>query len=46
VVFLVEWFHMVLDVAELPFAVLFLPDVVVQCNGLIKQRLIVGCIGH
>jgi hypothetical protein len=37
VVLLVEWFHMVLVVDELPFAVLFLPDVVVQCDGLIKQ---------
>jgi hypothetical protein len=46
VVLLVEWFHMVLAVAELPFAVLFLLDVVVQCGSLIKQRLIVGCIGH
>jgi hypothetical protein len=29
VVLLVEWFHMVLAIAELPFVVLFLPDVVV-----------------
>jgi hypothetical protein len=46
VVLIVEWFHMVLDVAELPFVVLLLLDVVVQCDGLIMQRLIVGFIGH
>src|SRR4051812_49213797 len=32
--------------AKLPLAVFFLPDVVVQCDGLIKQRPVVGCIGH
>src|SRR3954454_11996596 len=32
--------------AKLPLAVFFLPDVVAQCDCLIKQRLVVGCIGH
>jgi hypothetical protein len=36
VVLLVEWFHMVLVVTELPLTVLLLLDVVVQGDGLIK----------
>src|SRR3954451_10396326 len=32
--------------AKLPLAVLFLPDVVIQGDGLIKQRLVIGCIDH
>src|SRR4051812_41838664 len=35
-----------LVIVKLPLAVLFLPDVVIQGDGLIKQRLVVGCIGH
>jgi hypothetical protein len=36
VVLLVEWFHMVPIVTELPFTVLLFLDVVVQSDGLIK----------
>jgi hypothetical protein len=36
VVLLVEWFHMVLVVTELPLTVLLFLDVVVQSDGLIK----------
>jgi hypothetical protein len=36
VVLLVERFHMVLVVTELPLTVLFFLDVIVQGNGLIK----------
>jgi hypothetical protein len=36
VVLLVEWFHMVLVVTELPFSILLFLDVVVQSDGLIK----------
>src|SRR3954449_4590579 len=32
--------------AKLPLAVFLFPDVVVQSDGLIKQRLVVGCVGH
>src|SRR3954454_18322979 len=35
-----------LVIAKLPFAIFFLPDAVIQGDGLIKQRLVVGCIGH
>jgi hypothetical protein len=44
-VLLVEWFNVSLAIAELPLVILFLHDVIIQCDGLIKQRLIVGCIG-
>ena len=30
--------------AELPLAILFLPDVIVQSDSLVKQRLIIGSI--
>src|SRR3954464_4601351 len=30
--------------AKLPLVVFFLPDVVVQSDGLIKQRLVIRCI--
>ena len=45
-VLLVEWFSVVLAIAELPLAVLFLLDVIVQSDGLIKQGLVVGCISY
>ena len=32
--------------AELPLAILFLPDIIVQSDSLVKQRLIVGSICH
>src|SRR3954453_11443352 len=44
--FLVRDIRVGLVTAKLHLAVFFLPDVVVQCDGLMKQRLVVGCIGH
>src|SRR3954447_15059240 len=35
-----------LVIAKIPLTVLFLPDVVIQGDGLTKQGLVVGCIGH
>jgi hypothetical protein len=46
VVLLVEWFHMALAITELSFTVFFFLDVVVQSDGLVKQRLIIWSIGH
>jgi hypothetical protein len=43
-VLLVKRLGVVLAIAELPLAVLFLLDVIVQGDGLIKQGLVVGCI--
>ena len=37
VLFLVRDLRVVLAAAELPLAVLFFPDVVVQCDGLVKE---------
>ena len=45
-VLLVRELSVVLVAVKLPLAVLFLPDVVVQSDGLIKQCLIVGGISH
>jgi hypothetical protein len=39
-------FNMSLSIAELPLTVLFLHDVVIQCDSLIKQGLIVWSISH
>jgi hypothetical protein len=43
---LVEGLSVVLAIAEFPLAVLFLPDVVVQSDSLIKKCLVVWSIGH
>jgi hypothetical protein len=46
VVSLMGSFNVSLAFAELPLAVLFLHDVVIQCDSLIKQGLIVWSICH
>src|SRR3954471_4574503 len=44
--FLVRDVRVGLVTAKLPLAIFFHPDVVVQCDGLIKQRQVIGCICH
>jgi hypothetical protein len=46
VVSFMERFNVSLAFAKLPLAVLFLHDVVIQCDSLIKQRLVVWSITH
>ena len=46
VMLLVREISVVLVAAKLPLAVFFLPDIVVQSDGLVQQCLIVGGIRH
>src|SRR4051794_12546872 len=46
IILLVRDIRVGLVAAKLPLAVLFLPDVIVQSDGLVKERLIGRCISH